>query len=60
MSLQEILSETESDYINQAKLEFTVQYMMALNLTYSSLLSITDAGIVGINHHTQLFGTRLS
>lgn len=55
MSFQEILFETESDYINQARLEFTIQYMLALNLMYSSLLS-TDAGIVGISHHTQLFG----
>lgn len=56
MSFQEILSETESDYINQARLEFTMQYMLALNLMYSSL---TDAGIVGISHHTQLFGKKL-
>lgn len=58
MSFQEILFETESDYINQARLEFTMQYMLALNLMYSSVLS-TDAGIVGISHHTKLFGNRL-
>lgn len=58
MSFQEILFETESDYINQARLEFTIQYMLALNLMYFSLLS-TDAGIVGISHHTQLFDNSL-